>query len=100
MSLSSHSGRHAYTWAKRPCDDPAHCAPTATAPPTETYWRCAACSRNGSLATLASTLRHYDDARAAQSARFKQPAMSVPAHTRALMASFRKLGGTVAAARM
>ena len=99
MSLSPYSGYHEFLWDPHPCADPAACCTSTSlaAPPTTTYWACAACSRNRTVATLASTLSHYDGMRAAQAARFRQPmaSMVLPEHTLLIMVRFRAAGGTI-----
>ena len=103
MTLNPYSGRHLFTCVPAACDAPQSCCTSdaRTEPPETTYWTCASCSRNQALLTLASTLSHYDCARAEQAARFKIPmaTMIVPEHTRLIMARFRDLGGVVTCKR-
>lgn len=104
MSLNPYSGYHAFTWTSTACDAPASCCTSdvRTDSPETTYWACAACCRNNALGALATTLSHYDDARAVQAARFKVPmaSMTVPEHTQLIMMRFRELGGVVTCKRI
>jgi hypothetical protein len=103
-TFNPYSGYHDFVWTPRPCGAPSEChnAPaTDRIGPAETYWMCPACCANAALATVASTLSHYDDARAGQAARFRlqMSSMAIPGHTQLIMQRFVELGGKVASRR-